>query len=913
MKCIFQIKLSPSLLTLSQRLIGRHIFFIGCLLLFAERTTASEIQAALTVDVSLNAEALPKNIKGTWKGDVSSLGKVVCFYLPYNDSAFSKHPDAARRYDITQQHFSVPGASDGHTTVSKTSGGKVVQINPYLISVSLDSAGGPLELSFESQVPRLAQADDNDWYFDGFYPLMLSQCPSEPNRSDYFQLEPKQSFQTTINYPSSWNLAAPGNRQKPGSYFLRGREYVFGLGKNFKTTTLNVSGVEIEVNFRNPDFLQLLPTIQQAMLSHTYWFGPLPLKRLVILETSDLQRSGQPGIIAFNRPKQSLFKSLEAQWLNWRHWVMANMLATQWYGAFIGTANPDDSWLLVGAADFATLEALESLSVRSNFFNSYESGQQLLVFTYPQMQSLSAAMLRRSVPLATLTDESFTSHPYVDQNPLLFVRHALALRQMMAISGETAFATYFKQLTQKNIGGNITPKSIRSSLSEPTAPFSAEHKTLLTKNLTDWWSSEGWPDIELSKFSSAAKANGKWTAHVEVIQSGELQMPVLICVTDTENNYYFTRVEHPGADGRWIAEIETDFKPVKVEIDPNREIFDAERFNNSSDRTQIKFFPGNAKTLEDDAYTLFWLPYPFRRPGEAVSIGIMASVFRYLNSSLLLRLEGSPSDKKAGFLARKEFHFPGNALNGSLMASQNYEGYRLMEASIDRSPVWRYAAPLSIGVRARHRQIVGQKESPHVTGAAALEVGTGNFIQPCRLTLAAEQEHAPKQLASSKHSYSRSTGTVSGECQSSGGVALFSRAFAGQLLGESPPDLAFFLPQDLKEARIRMDLKGIAGVDKIYSSSNDLFLPFVIPFPGDTLILSRRIKFRTFYDFGRSINDATEYRAGGLGIDLPFGGDLAAVGSFSLTRLSLLSVLYSKAGDEVSRRPRILFDLTGEL
>lgn len=875
---------------------------------------AETLATELRVIIDNNLEGLPSSLAGNIETDVSSMGPVLCFYLPYNDPQYSTRGDtSSKRYELTPQRFAGIGSKGGSSTVLDLAGGKLKQLRPYLFSVQREAAAKRLSLQFKSTVPRLPQSNDDDWYFDGFYPMLLESCPTDLDNSRYFTLVPQQLFSVKIQHSQPWTLAAPGELIRKGEYQINGRDYVFGLGKGLRTTSLNVGDTHVELFFRNPDFLQLLPTIQQSMLSHYQWFGPLATKRVVVIETSDLQRSGRPGIIAFNRPKQSLFKSVEAQWLNWRHWVIANLLASQWYGATIGTASPDDEWLLTGIADFATLEALELLSLRSNFFNSYESGQQFLVFTYPQMQSLSAAMLMRSAPLATLTDETFKSRPYINQSPLVFVRHALAMRALKGVAGQKSFSTFLRGFSQRSQGRNIGPRDFLSDIASEQSPFDSKGKALLAENLKAWWSAEGWPDLKLIRFDKQVDSDGRWKAEFQVAQAGELRMPVLATLTDKKGHIYFSKIEQPDKLGQWIGVVQTENEPLSIEIDPNREVFDADRFNNSSLPSKVVFFPGGAKTLEDDAYTLFWLPYPFRRPGEAVSLGVTASLFRYLHSSLNLRLEGSPSDKRGGYLIRREYRVPSSALAGSLSSTQNYEGHRVFEASVDRNPVWRFPIPFSLGVRARHRQIVGRPDSPHVTASIAADSGTGNWLNPCKILLAVEDEYAPKDLASSGFSYNRSTGVLAGECQFSGGAAVTSRAFSGQLIGEDPPDLAFFLPQDLKEARIRMDLKGLPRFDKISSNSNDLYLPLVIPFPGDSLILSRQIKFRSFYDFGRSANTQTDFRAAGIGLDVPFGGDLAAVGSFSLTRLSLLSVLYSQAGEEVSRAPRILFDLSGEL
>lgn len=50
----------------------------------------------------------------------------------------------------------------------------------------------------------------------------------------------------------------------------------------------------------------------------------------------------------------------------------------------------------------------------------------------------------------------------------------------------------------------------------------------------------------------------------------------------------------------------------------------------------------------------------------------------------------------------------------------------------------------------------------------------------------------------------------------------------------------------------------------------------------------------------------------GLGFDIPLGADLSGVGNFSVSKISLLAVLYSRVENEVSRNPRLLFNVGTE-
>ena len=151
-------------------------------------------------------------------------------------------------------------------------------------------------------------------------------------------------------------------------------------------------------------------------------------------------------------------------------------------------------------------------------------------------------------------------------------------------------------------------------------------------------------------------------------------------------------------------------------------------------------------------------------------------------------------------------------------------------------------------------------------------------------------------------------------CQPAQWLGLKLRAFRGELTfrGEPTRDVYFRL-EDLEEAHLRLDMGDLPWPAKLAAASLDADFPMVLPLPGSTPILTRRLRLRTFYDYGRAIGIDQSFRAAGVGFQMPFGGDLSGVGSLTLTSVNLVSVLYSRAGDRVNRRPRLLFDLSGEL
>jgi hypothetical protein len=150
-------------------------------------------------------------------------------------------------------------------------------------------------------------------------------------------------------------------------------------------------------------------------------------------------------------------------------------------------------------------------------------------------------------------------------------------------------------------------------------------------------------------------------------------------------------------------------------------------------------------------------------------------------------------------------------------------------------------------------------------------------------------------------------------CNFSRGTNLKLKAFAGAIdVKGTPPRTSQFRLNDLAEVGLRLD-KNIQRVNRIAALETDLFLPLFLPIPRNLMILPRQMKGRIFYDLGISDQPHKMIRAGGAGFFLPLGGDLSGAGSLTISRVSLLAILYQDIHGEISRKPTVLFDLSGDL
>lgn len=882
-------------------------------------------------EIIVNAEIIPDSLgnPSRIRGELSILpngvGRDICLYAPYNDPEYGYDRGTSRR--IAQFQGRTPKAvfEGGRSEFLVLSAHTREPTGP-LPFVDRLLGRGVIRIKFESVIPRLPDSSPDEWFFEGFYPMLSRSCATSEYSKNFHKLVAPAHHTLNLRFPPGWTFAGPGASSGSSQVIAEatGKTLAFALLRNVTTEKLKFGNLPVTVHKRTKSFDKIIKTAEAALTHLSKMFGSYPHQSLTIAETFELQRHELPGLIAVNQPKQSVFETAQRDWLNWQHWMIATQLAMQYYGGVVTASSPDDAWLLEGIVEYSTLETLRQLPQHFNLFNTSDEGYRWLSFNYLQISELSLATLEKHAPFTQLTDKNYqTLLPFDEQHGLMYVKHAFAMRQIASFVGEKAFYGFLKNLTRQHAFQTMAPREFAAYLNQLPSPFSPLVRQQIGEFLDQWWTSDGYPDFTLEKFANTPLEDGKWISRVEVSQSGEVNFPPIVEVQDKSGRSYFVRASptesqksqsNQSKKTDWQVEIITNYEPDIATIDPLHESYDSNRFDNSTNWPSIQFFPGGASTLRDDGYTVIWLPYPFRRPGEPMSIGLQAALFKYANGSLFLRAEYAPQENISSLQARHRYNILNSAAYFDFLFEQSYENERLVDFSLVRSPLFNSLPQLSLIGRIRHKEQLGRRESAHESGVVGISIKPNKATNRCFHDIAGEIDHAPRHFTQGRFSYERKTISLAFGCEITPKHAVSFRLFSGNLYKEgSPPPSALFKPNDLQEARIRMDLRGVERVSKLLSLNLDLLLPFYIPIPNDTLILSRQMRFRLFSDFGHSLDQNINYSANGVGVQLPLGGDLSGAGAFSLTQLSLLSVLRSEAGDKKSKKPGILLDFSGEL
>lgn len=883
-------------------ILAHSIYYVMTLIALLPTVTIIEAAPAIKINAKARFENNIPQISGTvevtnWRPDNG-----LCLYLPYNDASYGKNWQINQHLKMIKQKSLPSARSYGHIDVQAI-GAKQLRADIVQLQLTGEAHQGS-RFQFISKLPPI-DPDQKDILFNDFIPIPLKSCDlQKPLTQLRFQ---EIDFSGAVRHSDPWILIAPF-----ANGGIQSATVSAGLLRDFYKTSKSINGINIDLYYRDQDFSNLEKTVTSAITSHLQWLGPPPFKQINIIESSQLQSFSMPGIIAINKPKQSFFASLQKEWLNWSHWALTTLLAYQWFIPQVYVTKPADFWFFQGLIDFFTDQALTLNPLRNDLFNVFDLGFSMLSMNYRDIQNLTAALLEKNAPFARLTNNEFdTFEPFVKQHPLLFIRQSMALRHILSITGVSGFKRVLGRLREEIRDRPFEPKIFMRVINDVPSPFSPLKRKQISSTLKQWWTSTGWPDYSIDNVKATYLTGGRYLVEAEVEAEGEFQFPVTVSVTDASNRIKKSIAKKKKL-GKYQATFITNYKPKLVEVDPGKAIYDRNRFNNSNDDPSIEFFPGSANSIKDDSYTMVWLPYLMRRPGEEAAVGLQSMLFKYINGELIMRLE-SQFDGKIGYLIQKRDKFPKFALGIDTALAQSFEGYRETVIALKRSPLAIALPFVSSAIKVRERRIVGQSKTSH--GTFALELIMQPGFQPRDFTyqVAAELEQAPKETSPS-FQYQRTTFSAQMRIHFLRAYTLSLRGFAGNVKADTAiPSNILFKPQNLSEGRIRLEMSQTPLVRSLISFSSDLFMPFALPLPADAFVLSNQLKWRFFYDIGKSTKPETLLSGSGLGILMPFGGDFIGAGSLALTQFSLLAVLYSRIDDRISHKPAILFDISGEL
>ncbi len=858
-----------------------------------------------------DADALERGaLKGELNYQPADDAAEVCFYLPFLDPSYVFDP--ARGYSPSIDKYGNVQRVPGRMSISGFKAEGITE--PWLVRVPR-GADGWVRAEFQSRLPFWPdRRDKGRWLFNDAYPQPLKTCPAKHAPSLDYPRELGLDIKAKVYLPEGRDLVAPAEtirpegEGQPWQLTFTGPKLSFAVAQNFLGEEREVAGVKLRIAYHSEFFSQYLETIPRLLAEQVAINGPFPFKSLVVLETDDLERARIPGIVTVNKPKQAELLTREKSVVHWTVWQLANFIGEQWMGSAITADRFDHDWLVRGNIDVTAYLTLQSDPHWQDFFAPRHGDQPWFHLSYAQSTDLMAALLTYSKPRNKLTtNELEAAEPFSSQHPVAYARHALAMRYAQWFLGKERFIALWREFLQEYRFKTITPRDWIQFLH-------AQGEAELARVFALWWASDSWPDAKLVDVRETKAANGLNKITVLARQNNDVVLPLTAAIETADGK--ITVVEGKAAgDGLWVAELETSSTYENVELQPDRAVFDWDRFNNSDRRTPWQFFPGGARSFRDDAMTVLWLPLVAKLPGEEWTFLLASQIFAYMHNSMTLIGSYVPSEKRAGFRAFYVTDISFLSLYTVISASQNFgnqtRGERVLDAGFYRRSFFLSNPGLELGLRLRYREVLGQNDTAHPTVTLRAQLEPPN-PQLCRYDVNVDVERTVPG-ANNRLNYARDTGKFQGNCQFFSLVGE-ARTFYGVLKsrGDVPGNVAF-QPQDLDGPRLRMEMKGLQPVQRVGSLGLDLLGPLRLPVENIFFALPRETRWRIFYDYAQAPDAGHTYHDAGVGFSMPFGGDVVGKETITFMRLSILAVLYQKYDDEVGKKPAILLDVLGKL
>ncbi len=872
-----------------------------CLVLLLHLPVSLHAQSKLpmldgTMQIELDTNQSPSIVRGTFNFYKNTNQQDVCFLIPTSKVENPIHRSLLQRLrafektsDENQHLLDFAATSTSYSSIH----GNILRFNK--------SNDLKIEFSF---VTRYESKQSQEWFYQRSLPLPLLDCPNDLNPR--YNLSPTH-FSVQISTPEKWNLIAPNHESfntKTYRSEIDGQEFSFVLFKsNLYHNLSSLDGnLRIYSETLNPEFLLSLAQVYQYLKQ---LFGPLPSKRLTIVESSSLHLKNAPGLITISKPRQKIFESLQKKYLNWEYWVLASKMAQQWYGKAIQASRPEESWFIDGMSEFATSEAFRNNPRRANIFNSWDQDFSYFAFNYEQFLNFSTSWLFQKNFYAK--QDNIKEHSSPDS---AYLKNVLALKQLQYTMGTNHFQALIKSFTQENLNKTIGPDDFIRKLRSHSER--AESQNNITQQMKNWWSDSNWVKLKMLDFDTKQIDSNKW--HTKITFQKNIHLTIPLQIEGYDGKKQLSYLDAPAnAEGIVNTDILTDFKPQALHLDPHHEIFQIDRFESSSDGAHFDVIPGSGHTFSDQNYTILWAPIAMRNPGEQTSLGIKLHVLKYLQSSFDMTAETMPSNHTGAY----QFNLQRNLLDleaklkGS--TSLDYYGKQLSSIGLIKT-VNASSQSLTLSGHINNRRTVGQPKTAHqsLLLGSTLDGWTWSHWSP---TLALSIESSPGNNQDI-HVYHRTIINPQLSFHPNSLLNLNLKTFIGRVYSRKLHSTSpLFRVNDSSEAGLRIDDRNLSLTKRIDAATLEGITPLPIPHVASSIFLLSKLRLKLFYDIGFVGNwaPATRLSASGASLVLPLGGDVMGAGTLVLSNFSLTGVFFTEIFGERSYKPRWLFNLSGNI
>ena len=442
----------------------------------------------------------------------------------------------------------------------------------YLFKVNLTSPLPPgkettLRLKFAAE--GLTLQGDALLLADTWYPRWY---PSDKGSSSGASAEPA-FYKVSITLPSSFKVAASGkelsqHRDEDGwiqidyeGELLRG--FSLMMSSSWERLVTYSGGVEIQSYFQPKDehWGKRLPAIASEVIEfYSRKFGFYPYKKLCIVPGSPTEEGyATPNIIVVYQNLDRMAADFGVSFaLGFSRWLIAHLIASQYWGIYIVDASPFPPWLTNGLALYSDRSYMESIRLSNPIYYNL-----LQYYLQAAAEGLDTTVLR---PIAELERE------LPDWENILAKGKALAIVNMLvSLIGESEFDRVLIQLLRHYHGKGVAAEDFQRVVEQVA-------RQDLGWFFEQWLKTDKPLDYRLSEIKTTTVGN-RYVTTIEInSRRGGVLMPIVVKVSLEDGEEVIEEVK--GRKSRERLKITTNSPPQLVELDPEEFLPDINRANN---------------------------------------------------------------------------------------------------------------------------------------------------------------------------------------------------------------------------------------------------------------------------------------------------------------------------------------------
>ena len=405
----------------------------------------------------------------------------------------------------------------------------------------------------------------NTWY-PKLYPSL--------NGGGFVASDEPALYNVSLTLPSSFKVAASGkelSRNKEEEEWVRIdyegellRGFSLMVGSDWERLVTTSGGVEIQSYFQPEDEhwgKRLSAIASEVIAFYSRKFGFYPYKKLCIVPGSPTEDGGYatPNIVVVHRGLDRMAADFGVSFaLGFSRWLIAHLIASQYWGIYVVDAPPFPLWLTNGLALYSDRSYMESIRLSNPVYYNL-----LQYYLQAAAEGRNTTVLR---PIAELERE------LPDWENIITKGKALAIVNMLVnLIGEQKFDRVLIQLLRHYHGQGVTAEDFQRVVEQVAGQD-------LGWFFEQWLKTNKTLDYQLGEIKTAPVGNRYVTTiDVNSRKDGAL-MPIVVKVSLEDGEEVFEEVK--GRRMRERLKITTTSPPQRVELDPQELLPDINRANN---------------------------------------------------------------------------------------------------------------------------------------------------------------------------------------------------------------------------------------------------------------------------------------------------------------------------------------------